>query len=732
MKQKITQFFKILFFIFFINSVSIYCASNRKKETAPRIISLKPGAVTILAKNDIIFECHVLGYPLAQISWRKNNKKLSEHNKKFRIIHGTNVSFLRVTDASYVQNNNKLNITCLAENIIGQDEQNSVLTILSERDRPKKIPFITITHPKSVEPDTLFKIDCNVTHFANNIQWYQSNRPISFDNDKYFSNFSWVDDATTRHTLFVKGLSLSSDPYVDSIEIDFLCSATNSYGTYSAETSIMLRNRLMPPNFVLPKRSTIELEYGTSINLTCNANGMPRPRVKWLEGNLNQILDLSDSNDINANKVYSDRINRVNIVSANSRNLPINVDILQLHNLTQTKNFTCQAQNTFARPEIPIGPNVTNIYLNSIEIEWKPGGLSEVLHYLIKYKKIDMDRDTDNVDTSNRDSEDFDIDDDNEEYTTLNTSNTKMKIGNSLKPYTLYEIRVISVNHLGKSAPSKALVVRTAAAKPGNVKNIRYTFHNDNSFLIKCDEPDDPNGDLKYFKIYHTDQVTNPLRNWNLIQVMVKDMPHLLNIDRRRNSAEFSSYYLRISAVNLELGEGPFSNIVELKRFDKKFEAPYNFETLLINSTYALVKWNLNLEMLKSIYRQYNNLNYNSHQSDVYRALEESEIMKNLNFEMYLKNSKKRKFLKSFRTLSGLELFQKIGFKRLITKKEKRHAQNFLTNFLPFEYNITDLTPKTTYSFEIAARLYNLESQLSQILQFTTPEGQYQNADKCK
>ncbi|CAF0709711.1 unnamed protein product [Brachionus calyciflorus] len=668
MKQKITQFFKILFFIFFINSVSIYCASNRKKETAPRIISLKPGAVTILAKNDIIFECHVLGYPLAQISWRKNNKKLSEHNKKFRIIHGTNVSFLRVTDASYVQNNNKLNITCLAENIIGQDEQNSVLTILSERDRPKKIPFITITHPKSVEPDTLFKIDCNVTHFANNIQWYQSNRPISFDNDKYFSNFSWVDDATTRHTLFVKGLSLSSDPYVDSIEIDFLCSATNSYGTYSAETSIMLRNRLMPPNFVLPKRSTIELEYGTSINLTCNANGMPRPRVKWLE----------------------------------------------------------------ARPEIPIGPNVTNIYLNSIEIEWKPGGLSEVLHYLIKYKKIDMDRDTDNVDTSNRDSEDFDIDDDNEEYTTLNTSNTKMKIGNSLKPYTLYEIRVISVNHLGKSAPSKALVVRTAAAKPGNVKNIRYTFHNDNSFLIKCDEPDDPNGDLKYFKIYHTDQVTNPLRNWNLIQVMVKDMPHLLNIDRRRNSAEFSSYYLRISAVNLELGEGPFSNIVELKRFDKKFEAPYNFETLLINSTYALVKWNLNLEMLKSIYRQYNNLNYNSHQSDVYRALEESEIMKNLNFEMYLKNSKKRKFLKSFRTLSGLELFQKIGFKRLITKKEKRHAQNFLTNFLPFEYNITDLTPKTTYSFEIAARLYNLESQLSQILQFTTPEGQYQNADKCK
>ena len=40
----------------------------------------------------------------------------------------------------------------------------------------------------------------------------------------------------------------------------------------------------MPPSFVLPKRSIVEVDYGKSINLTCQANGMPKPRVRWIEG----------------------------------------------------------------------------------------------------------------------------------------------------------------------------------------------------------------------------------------------------------------------------------------------------------------------------------------------------------------------------------------------------------------------------------------------------------------
>ena len=47
---------------------------------------------------------------------------------------------------------------------------------------------------------------------------------------------------------------------------------------------ILIKDRLMPPIFISPKRSLIEVEYGSSINITCNANGMPKPKIRWREG----------------------------------------------------------------------------------------------------------------------------------------------------------------------------------------------------------------------------------------------------------------------------------------------------------------------------------------------------------------------------------------------------------------------------------------------------------------
>ena len=52
------------------------------------------------------------------------------------------------------------------------------------------------------------------------------------------------------------------------------------------------KDRLMPPSFVLPKRSIVEVEYGKSINLTCQANGLPKPRVRWIEGAVTCFISL--------------------------------------------------------------------------------------------------------------------------------------------------------------------------------------------------------------------------------------------------------------------------------------------------------------------------------------------------------------------------------------------------------------------------------------------------------
>ena len=91
---------------------------------------------------------------------------------------------------------------------------------------------------------------------------------------------------------------------------------------------------------------------------------------------------------------------------------------------------------------------------------------------------------------------------------------------------------------------------------------------------------------FKYFKIYHTDQVTNPIRKWNSINFSLNEMKYKLKPDKtigsisKRNtdnlanvdsaSSSEQGYFVRISAVNAELGEGPYSNIIELKKINNR------------------------------------------------------------------------------------------------------------------------------------------------------------------
>ena len=86
--------------------------------------------------------------------------------------------------------------------------------------------------------------------------------------------------------------------------------------------------------------------------------------------------------------------------------------------------------------------------------------------------------------------------------------------------------------------------------------------------------------------IYHTDQVTKPIKQWTRVKVSVEQMPFRLKLDKhsshssnllmrfKRNFLNYEPvhdnvHYIRVSAVNSQMGEGPYSNIVELKSFNK-------------------------------------------------------------------------------------------------------------------------------------------------------------------
>jgi hypothetical protein len=65
--------------------------------------------------------------------------------------------------------------------------------------------------------------------------------------------------------------------------------------------------------------------------------------------------------------------------------------------------------------------------------------------------------------------------------------------------------------------------------------------------------------------------VTNTIKKWQSIQIAIDEIPYRLKIDAKRleyNSEDSGEklHFIRISAMNAEMGEGPYSNIVELRK----------------------------------------------------------------------------------------------------------------------------------------------------------------------
>ena len=63
--------------------------------------------------------------------------------------------------------------------------------------------------------------------------------------------------------------------------------------------------------------------------------------------------------------------------------------------------------------------------------------------------------------------------------------------------------------------------------------------------------------------------MSNPIRAWQSITVPINEMPYPLTVSNIENSGTDDSYFMRISAINTEVGEGPFSNYIELRKTDK-------------------------------------------------------------------------------------------------------------------------------------------------------------------
>ncbi|NWR35422.1 NCHL1 protein, partial [Tachuris rubrigastra] len=156
----------------------------------------------------------------------------------------------------------------------------------------------------------------------------------------------------------------------------------------------------------------------------------------------------------------------------------------------------------------------------------------------------------------------------------------------SLAPYVNYQFRVMSVNAVGRSQPSKpSLRYSTPPAAPDkNPENIRVEASEPNEMVMKWEplKPVERNGPGLEYKVSWRQQGVRT--DWN--EETVKK--HSLTV---RNTPTFVPYEIKVQAVN-NLGSGPEPNVtIGYSGEDFPDAAPSGVSVDVVNSTLVKVFW---------------------------------------------------------------------------------------------------------------------------------------------
>ncbi|NXD96012.1 NCHL1 protein, partial [Chaetorhynchus papuensis] len=156
----------------------------------------------------------------------------------------------------------------------------------------------------------------------------------------------------------------------------------------------------------------------------------------------------------------------------------------------------------------------------------------------------------------------------------------------SLAPYVNYQFRVVSVNAVGRSQPSKpSLRYATPPAAPDkNPENIRVEASEPNEMVMKWEplKPVERNGPGLEYKVSWRQRGVET--DWN--EELVKK--HSLSV---RNVPTFVPYEIKVQSVN-NLGSGPEPNItIGYSGEDVPDAAPSGVSVEVVNSTLVKVFW---------------------------------------------------------------------------------------------------------------------------------------------
>uniref|UniRef100_A0A1A8P9J7 protein-tyrosine-phosphatase n=1 Tax=Nothobranchius rachovii TaxID=451742 RepID=A0A1A8P9J7_9TELE len=486
------------------------------------------------------FVCQAVGNPRPVVFWNKKGKKVnSQRIETIEFDEGAG-AVLRIQPLRAPRDENFYE--CVARNSEGQVAVTAKLDIIREDLLPLGFPSIDMgPQLKVVERTKTATMLCAASGTPDpEISW--------------FKDFLPVDPGLSQGR--IKQLRSGALQIENSEETDqgkYECVATNSQGVrYSSPANLYVRGatdtlRRVPPRFSISP-SNHEIMPGGSVNITCVAVGSPMPYVKWMLGN----EDLTTEDE-----------------------MPIGRNVLELNGVRESANYTCVAMSSLGiieaiaqvlvktLPKPPGTPIVTETTATSITITWDSGNPDPVSYYIIQYRAKGPDSKYETVDS---------------------ITTTRYSIG-GLYPNTEYEIRVSAFNTIGQGPPSTRVEARTGEQAPASPpRNVQANVISENSVLVRWEEPEEPNGQVKGYRVYYTMDPSRSINEWHIHNVQDSLLTTIQNLV---NSETYTIQVLAFTSV----GDGPFSDPVPVKVVIGVPGQPVKFKVGKVTDTTIELTW---------------------------------------------------------------------------------------------------------------------------------------------
>ncbi|XP_074795465.1 receptor-type tyrosine-protein phosphatase S isoform X8 [Natator depressus] len=485
------------------------------------------------------FVCQATGDPKPRVTWNKKGKKVNSQRFETIEFDESAGAVLRIQPLRTPRDENVYE--CVAQNAHGEITVHAKLTVLREDQLPSGFPNIDMgPQLKVVERTRTATMLCAASGNPDpEITWFKDFLPV----DPSASN-------GRIKQLRSGGLQIESSEETDQGKYE--CVASNSAGVrYSSPANLYVRElrevRRVAPRFsILPVSH--EIMPGGNVNITCVAVGSPMPYVKWMQG----AEDLTPEDD-----------------------MPVGRNVLELTDVKDSANYTCVAMSSLgvieavaqitvkSLPKAPGTPVVTETTATSITITWDSGNPDPVSYYVIEYKSKSQDGP-------------YQI---KEDITT-----TRYSIG-GLSPNSEYEIWVSAVNTIGQGPPSESVVTRTGEQAPASApRSVQGRMLSGTTMIIQWEEPVEPNGQIRGYRVYYTMEPDQPVSNWqkhNVDDSLLTTVGSLL---------EDETYTVRVLAFT-SVGDGPLSDPIQVKTQQGVPGQPMNFQAEAKTETSIRVSW---------------------------------------------------------------------------------------------------------------------------------------------